>query len=179
VSSWWSDHPDLEGVARLGRSELTEETVAAEQDAELLRKRRRSLGDVCFEWMSRGDLVAIAVGSTQFEGRLTAAVNDLVVIDTKTLLVAINTELIGFARSDKNGAFEGTTGDRSVSSFRAQLGRYEIDATPVRLISAGGLFDFVAIIEASTDDHVMVRDKNSLEWIVPRAEIAGVMGLKE
>ncbi len=172
MSSWWSEHPDLEAVARRGRSEISEEAVAAERDAELLRKRRRSLSDVCFEWMSRGDLVTIAVGGHQFEGRLTVTVNDLVVVRTRTLEVAINTALVGFARSDKRGAFEGTTGDRSVSSFRAQLGRFEIDVMPVRLISARGSFDLVGVIEASTDDHITVRDTSNLEWVLPRTEIA-------
>lgn len=172
MSSWWTEHPDLEGVARRGRSELAEEAISAEQDAELLRKRRRSLSDVFFEWMNRGDLVTIAVGSAQFEGELTATVNDLVIMTTKTFAVAINTALISFARSDKSGAFAGTTGDRTVSSFRAQLGRYEIDATPVRLISTNESFDLVAVIEASTDDHVMVRDEQGIEWALPRTEIA-------
>ena len=175
MSSWWSEHPDLEGVARRGRSEMTEEAVAAERDAELLRKRRRSLGDVCFEWMSRGDLVTVGTAGIEFEGRLTAAVNDLVVMSTKTLVVAINSQLVGFVRSDKQEAFEGTTGDRSVSSFRAQLGRYEIDFTSVRLVGTRGSFDLTGTIEASTDDHVLVRDKQGLEWALPRTEIACVI----
>ena len=176
MSSWWTEHPDLEGVARRGRSELAEEAISAEQDAELLRKRRRSLGDVFFEWMSRGDLVTIAVGSVQFEGELNAAVNDLVVISTKTFAAAVNTSLISFARSDQRGAFAGTAGDRSVSSFRAQLGRYEIDGTLARLISVDGAFDLVAVVEASTDDHLMVRDGQGLEWVLPRSKVACVIG---
>ena len=79
MGTWWSEHPDLEGVARRGRAELEEEAAEAEADTELLRQRRRSLIDVCFEWMSRGDLVTVAVGGSQFEGQLTAAVNDLLV----------------------------------------------------------------------------------------------------
>ena len=172
MSSWWTEHPDLEGVARRGRGELAEEAISAEQDAELLRKRRRSLSDVFFEWMSRGDLVTISVGSAQFEGKLTATLNDLVVMTTKTFAVAINTTLISFARSDRNEAFAGTTGDRTVSSFRAQLGRYEIDATPVRLIGSDGSFDLVGVIEASTDDHLMMRDGQGMEWVLPRSEVA-------
>lgn len=172
MSSWWSEHPDLEGVARRGRRELTDEAVAGERDAELLRKRRRKLSDVCFEWMTRGDLVTVAVADNHFEGRLTATVNDLLVMSTKTIGVSINTTLVDFARSDKREAFEGTTGDRSVSSFRAQLGRYEIDATPVRLIGARGSFDLVGVIAASADDHVLVYDKQGLEWVLPRTAIA-------
>jgi hypothetical protein len=170
VSSWWSEHPDLERVARRGRTELGEEAIAAEQDTELLRKRRRTLEQLCFEWMSRGDLVTIVVAGHSFEGKLTATVNDLAVMNTKTIDVAINTTLIGLIRSDKRAGFEGTTGDRAVSSFRAQLGRYEVDATPVRLI--GDSFDIIGVIEASTDDHVLIRDSQSVEWALPRTQIA-------
>lgn len=172
MGSWWSDHPDLEGVARRGRSEISEEAVAAERDTELLRKRRRNLTDLCFEWMGRGDLVTIAVADHQFEGRIAAAVNDLIVLTTKTLEVAINAGLIGFARSDRIAAYDGTSGSRTVSSFRAELGRYEVEATPVRLIGVRGSFDLTAVIEASTDDHVLARDRQGLEWALPRTEIA-------
>lgn len=175
MSSWWSEHPDLEGVARRGRREMSEEAIAAERDTELLRKRRRSLTDVCYEWMSRGDLVTVAIGSSQFEGQLTAVVNDLLVVSTKTLEVAINMFLIGFVRCDQRSVFAGTTGNRSVSSFRAQLGRYEIDAAAVRLVGARGSFDLIGMIEASTDDHVVTRDTQGLEWLLPRTEIAYVI----
>ncbi len=171
MGSWWSEHPDLAGVARRGRSEFTEEAAAAERDAELLRKRRRTLGDVCFEWMSRGDLVTFAVGTNHFEGHLAATVNDLVIVRTKTMEVAINVSLVTFARSDKQQVFAGTTGERSVSSFRAQLGRYEVEATPVRLVDADNGFDLVGVIEASTDDHVLVRDEQGHEWALPRNRI--------
>jgi len=154
---------------------MSEEAIAAERDTELLRKRRRSLADVCFEWMSRGDLVTVAIGNNQFEGQLTTAVNDLVVISTKTLEVAINTSLIGFVRCDQRSVFAGTTGNRTVSSFRAQLGRYEVDATAVRLVGASSAFDLIGMIEASTDDHVVARDTQGLEWVLPRTEIAYVI----
>lgn len=172
MGSWWSEHPDLDRVARHGRSEIREEAEVAERDVEMLRRRRRSLIDVCFEWMSRGDLVTIAVAGWRFEGRLAAAVNDLVVVTTKTLEVAVNAALVDFARSDRHAAFEGTTGARTVSSFRAQLGHYEIEETPVRLIGLDNGFDLTARIDASTDDHIVARDRQGLEWILPRTRVA-------
>ncbi len=170
MSTWWSDHPDLEGVARRGRNELVDDAASAEADTELLRKRRRSLIDVCFEWMSRGDLVTVATVGSQFEGRLEAAVNDLLILSTKTTDIAVNTATIRFVRSDLRGAFEGSSGDRSVSSFRAQLGRFEVDGAPIRLV--GRSFDLTAVINASTDDHVLVCDEHGVEWALPRGEIA-------
>lgn len=176
MGSWWSDHPDLEGVARRGRREFEQEATEAEQDVELLRKRRRTLVDVCFEWMSRGDLVTLGVADHQFEGRLVAAVNDLVVVTTKTLEVAVNVALLRFARSDRAGAFVGTTGDRTASSFRAELGRYEVEAVAVRIVGDNGSFDLSGVVEASTDDHVLVRDAQGIEWALARGGIVFLIG---
>jgi hypothetical protein len=176
MGSWWSDHPDLEGVARRGRGELQEESIAAEHDAELLRKRRRKLAAVCHEWMSRGDLVTIATAGHHFEGHLVAVVNDLLVITTKTLSVSISIASMQFARSDKRAVVEGTAGGITVSSFRAALGQYEIDSSLVRLVGVEGGFDLTGIIEASTDDHVLMRDNQGLEWALPRSQIAFAVG---
>jgi hypothetical protein len=172
MSTWWSDHPDLEGTARRGRRELEEDAGDAERDAELLRKRRRTLTDVCFEWMSRGDLVTINAADHEFEGRLIVAVNDLAVMTTRTLEVAINIGAIRFARSDRMAAFEGTKGKRAVSSFRAELGRYEVEGLPARIVGGRGSLDLTGVIEASSDDHVLVRDVHRIEWAIARSEIA-------
>ena len=171
VRSWWSGHPDLDAVARRGRAELHAEAVAAEHDTELLRKRRRRLIDVCFEWMSRGDLVTVGVADRQFEGRLVAAVNDLIIIETKTPQVAVNIDAVQYLRSDRRAEFDGTTGDRTVSSFRAGLGRHEVEQTPVHLIGRTPAIDVVGVIEASTDDHILLRDGRGVEWAVARTEI--------
>ena len=176
MGSWWSDHPDLEGVARRGRRELEEEASEAEQDVELLRKRRRTLTDVCFEWMGRGDLVTLGVADQQFEGRVVTAVNDLVVITTRTVEVAVNTASVTFARSDRAAVFEGTTGRRTVSSFRAEMGRYEVEGISARIVGSDGSFDLTGIIEASTDDHVLVRDQQGTEWALARAAIECLIG---
>jgi len=172
MTSWWSDHPDLEGVARRGRGEIRHEAEEVEHDAEHLRRRQRSVIDVCFEWMSRGDLVTIGVGDAEYQGRLEVAINDLVVLATSTLRVAIDTAAIRFARSDRPNAFEGTSGDRSVASFQAFLGSYEVDRQPVRLRDAAGSFDVTGIIQATTQDHVNLQGPEDKEWILTRRSIA-------
>lgn len=172
MSPWWSDNPDLDGVARRGRAELEADAAAAEHDTEVLRKRRRRIIDVCFEWMSRGDLVTVAVADRQFEGRLVAAVNDLIIVQTKTPQVAVNADLIQYVRSDRKAEYEGTTGERTVSSFRAGLGRHEVEQSAVHLVGRTAAIDVVGIIEASTDDHVLLRDRQGVEWALARNEIA-------
>jgi len=176
VSTWWSEHPDLEALARHSRREMTEELAAAEHDTELLRLRRRTLTDVCFEWMSRGDRVTVAVGGTHFEGRLIAVVNDLAIVGTKTIEVGVNLGAVDFARSNDRAAYTGTSGERSVSSFRALLGRFEIERMPARLVGRHRSFDQTGVIEASSDDHVLIRDDQGLEWALPRGGIAYVIG---
>ena len=162
MGTWWSDHPDLEGVARRGRRELIEEDAAAEGDTEQLRKRRRSIVDLCFEWMSRGDHVTIGIGDQRFEGRLVAAVNDLLVLRTNDVEVAAGVPAVDFVRNNRRAAFDGTSGERNVSSFRAYLGAAELDQRPVRLVGRG--FDVTGVIGASTDDHWLVIDRNGAEW---------------
>lgn len=176
MSPWWSDHPDLESLARRGRGELQHESIAAEEDAEVLRQRRRTLTDLCFEWMSRGDLVTVAAAGHQFKGQLIAVVNDLLVIAAGTLEVIVRLDNLQFARSDRRAHFEGTTGDRTVSSFRAALGRSEIDQSTVRLVGVSDAFDVTGIIEASTDDHFLVKTSQGLTWALPRAQTAFAIG---
>jgi hypothetical protein len=175
VTSWWSDHPDLEGVARHGRGELRQEAEEVESDAEHLRRRGRSLVDVCFEWMCRGDLVTIGVGDVEYQGRLEAAINDLVVVTTPGLRVAVAAAAIRFVRSDRPGAGEGTTGDRSITSFQALLGSYEVERRPVRVHDAAGSFDVSGIVLATTPDHVNLQSPGGQEWILARGAIACVL----
>ena len=136
MGTWWSDHPDLEGLARRGRNDLSADEATAEADTEQLRKRRRSLVDLCFEWMGRGDRVTLGVFDTQFDGHLVAAADSA-----------------------------GSSGERSVGSFRAYLGAAEVDQRRVRLV--GRAFDVTGVIDASTDDHWLVIDEAGTSWALP------------
>ena len=82
---------------------------------------------------------------------------------------AISVSAVSFARCDRRGVFAGTTGERSVGSFRAYLGTAEIDQLPVRLIGQG--FDVNGIIDASTEDHWLVIDSNGVEWALSRPAV--------
>jgi hypothetical protein len=172
MNAWWTEHPDLEGVARRGRKELQEDSESAERDTELLRKRRRRAVDLCYEWMSRGDLVTVSVAHHEFEGRLVAAVNDLVVVATKTTDAAMNLELVDFVRSDRKSEFAGSSGDRTAGSFRAALGRAEVEQKLIRVVGESGVFDVTGVIDASTDDHIVMRDPQGHEWLLPRTKAA-------
>ena len=169
MGTWWLEHPDLDGVARRGRRELTDDAAEGETDTEQLRKRRRSLVDLCFEWMSRGDHVTIGISGRQFEGRLVAAVNDLLLLQTNDVEVAVSIPSVSFVRSNRQAALDGTSGERRVSSFRAYLGAAEIDRFPVRLVGEG--FDVTGIVDASTDDHWLVIDDQGVKWALTRSSV--------
>jgi hypothetical protein len=171
MTSWWSDHPDLEGVARRGRGEMRQEAEDVERDADHLRRRQRSLVEVCFEWMSRGDLVTIGVGDTEYQGRLVAALNDLLVLVTPTMRVAVDAGAVRSVRSDRPAAHEGSSGDRIIGSFQALLGSFEVEGRPVRLLDAAGSFDVTGVVTATTADHVDVRDGDGREWVLARRAV--------
>jgi len=120
--------------------------------------------------MSRGDSVTIGLSAAQHEGRLRAAVNDLVILSTRTVELAVNLSAVDFVRSNQRSAFTGTSGERSVSSFRAQLGLFEVEGKAIRLIA--GEVDVAGVITASTDDHVMIQDNGGIEWALPRDRIS-------
>jgi hypothetical protein len=173
--SWWGGHPDLAGVARRGRQELVADATESEHDAEQLRKRRRQMVDVCFEWMSRGDLVGIAAGAHTFTGKLVAAVNDLVTIQTETVRVAFNLDAIRFVRRDRVAAFPGSSGERSVGSFRAELGSHAVAARAVRLVGTGGGLEIDAVIDVVAEDHIVVTDTRGSRWMLPIRDVAFVV----
>ena len=135
----------------------------------MLRKRRRSLVEVCFEWMSRGDHVTLSVCGDHFDGRLTAAISDLLVLETADLVVAIRVEATDYVRSNQRSCSEGTSGSQRVQSFRAYLADFEVNAREVRLV--GAEFDVLGMIDASTDDHVLVVDRSGGRWALPRHSI--------
>jgi len=175
MSTWWEDHPDLAGVARSGRHELEADAVAGEQDAEQLRRRRRTIVDVCFEWMGRGDLVTVGLGSHEYQGKLVAAVNDLVIVKTRSVEASINATTIRFARSDQIAQFTGTSGRRETSSFRAQVGRFEMDRQLVKVHADDGSVELTGRVTATTDDHVLVTDSQNRAWAIRWTHVASAV----
>lgn len=114
--------------------------------------------------------MTIGLPTRQFEGQLKAAVNDLVVLSTRTVEIAINLNVVSFVRSNQRAAFAGTSGERAVGSFRAQLGLFEVEETSVRLVGKEA-FDVTGFITASTDDHVILQDGGGIEWALHRDHI--------
>ena len=91
---------------------------------------------------------------------------------TKTTDAAMNLELVDFVRSDRKSEFAGSSGDRTAGSFRAALGRAEVEQKLIRVVGEAGVFDVTGVIDASTDDHIVMRDPQGHEWLLPRTKAA-------
>ena len=74
---------------QVGR-EFRLEAEALEEDAAKFALRRRTLADVAFELMNRGDEVSVTGVGVSFTGTITHAVGDLVIIQSPHSLVNVN-----------------------------------------------------------------------------------------
>lgn len=143
--------------------------AAWEGDAERLRHKRRTLVDVLWEAMQRGDRVTVSCHGHSFAGKLAAARGDLAVLATVDAEVAINLAAVDHVTFVRDG--DGVTGDRSYGSFRAYLGMLEVEGPPVRLL--GGDVDLAGRVDAVAADHVVVLGPS--ETVVPIVRIVAIV----
>ena len=143
--------------------------AAWEGDAERLRQRGRTLIDVLWEAMQRGDRVSIAAAGHSFTGKLTAARGDLALLATTDAEVALNLGTVDLVTYVRDG--EGVSGDRSFGSFFAYLGMLEVEGVEVRLL--GRDLDLAGLVDAVAADHVMLLGPT--EGVVPITRIAAIV----
>ncbi len=162
---------ELADVARSGAREWGRDMAAWESDAEMLRLRQRSLANVLWEAMQRGDHAIITAAGHNFTGHLEAARQDLAVVVNGDVTVAINVAAIDVVNLTPGSS--GTTGDRTFGSLKAYLGMHEVDGTRVRLI--GRDLDVRGRVEVVADDHVLLAGRGRGRWAVPIGKIAAVI----
>jgi len=178
-----SDRDDFAELERLG-DELRQQVGGefrrtAEEDEYAAAKaqiRARSLENVAFELLSRGDAVAVTIGGAPLQGTVIHAKGDLMALQTPhgdridvhlgahLAIHVLERSTAGGRSRDRHGA----------ESFVARLRELELEATPVVLTTppAGG--SVIGVIEAVTSDHVMLNDPESGTWYLPLAAIAAV-----
>ena len=168
-----SDAPfdDLADVARRGAREWEREMAVGEADAEQLRMRGRSLTDVLWEAMQRGDIVTLILGERELTGRLLGARNDLAVVALSDGVAAVNLSSVDAARLGRGG--EGTSGDRTYGSFRAYLGMLEVEGRPVVVLGRG--VEVRGTVVAVAPDHLLVRATSDVNWALPLRAVAAVL----
>jgi hypothetical protein len=133
----------------------------AEEDEYAARKaqlRSRSLEHVAHELLSRGDAIAVTLGTIVLHGTVLHAKGDLMAIETRRgdridlrLGGALTIRVV--ARSSEGGRGRDPA---EPGSFVARLRELELDEVPVILTPAPGSDSVAGVIEAVADDHLMV-----------------------
>jgi hypothetical protein len=167
--------------------------------------QERSLADVVYEAMSRGDQLGVELpGGRSFVGRVTHGAGDLARIETAHLLVDVNLALVQALWVVRRPRARGVERGPGVLSFRARLKELERsgaaerlrllqqlkrlgsprvaklpvpDRTPaeVELGLAGRAEPLRGQIEAVAEDHVYFVDRARGEWFLPLARVAYVV----
>ena len=151
----------------------------AEEDEHAARKaqlRSRSLEQVAFELLSRGDTVVLAAGDRRFQGVIVHSRGDLVTLETAqgehvhahldgpVLLKVIERAATGGRGRDRYGA----------ESFLARLREIELDEVPVELVAPGTGEVVAGALAAVTKDHVMINGDHGEAWFIPLDQIAAI-----
>jgi hypothetical protein len=130
-----------------------------EHDAAKAQLRSRTLEHVAYELLSRGDTVAIALGTAGHQGVVAHAGGDLMTVTTRrgerldvNLSGPVTIHVVERASSGGRGR------DRfGAESFLARLRELELEEAPVTIHTAAGGEPVHGIIDAVATDHVLVR----------------------
>lgn len=151
----------------------------AEMDEYAARKsmlRSRSLEDVAYDLLTRGDTVQLSVAEQRFVGTLAHAQGDLATVETADGdIVHINLQGPVAMRVTRRSTEGGKSRDLyAPNSFIARLRQLELQDAKVVMSVPGIGETIVGHIEAVTRDHVMFVDLIAQVWYVPLKEIATV-----
>ena len=141
-----TDHEEHDELERLG-DELRQQVAgdfrrAAEEDehdAAKARLRSRTLEHAAYELLSRGDTIALVLGTVRYHGIVTHARGDLLAVTTRggerldvNLSGPVAVQVV--ERSTRGGRARDRFG---AESFIARLRELELDQTPVAIHTAG------------------------------------------
>ncbi|HEX9855623.1 MAG TPA: hypothetical protein VGC47_09930 [Acidimicrobiia bacterium] len=153
----------------------------AEEDEYAARKaalRSRSLADVAFELLGRGDVVAAVVGSWhRYQGTMSHAKGSLASLTTGIGdSVHLNLEgPVSLEVVERSAAGGRSREPMAAESFMAKLREIELSEHPVDIVLHSVEESIAGRIEAVTKDHVMLVTTDSRTWFVPIREIAAVV----
>lgn len=148
-----------------------------EFDARLAALRARSLAQVMFELMSRGDTVAVHVGGQVHTGVITHARGTLATLDTKAgyrthlnldsslSITVVERATRGGKSFDKYGA----------ESFVARLRQCELEASPVEVHVSSRSHVVAGTVDIVAKDHLIVIGPSGEKTIVPLSDVLGVV----
>ena len=171
----WTD-PEFDELAselrqQVGR-EFRLEAEAVEEDATKFALRRRTMADIAFELMNRGDEIGVTGAGTSLIGTITHAAGDLVILQTPHSLVNVNlagpVSLRVSHRAEKGG--RGRT--HGSPSYRSRMVELEMSGEIVETLSTAFSEALVGAISIVGRDHLVITDRDRTEWFVPLAAIA-------
>lgn len=161
------------------RSAARAEAEVSEREAAQLGMRSRSLADVAFEAMAKGDLIAVSAGTRIFTGHVAYAAGDLMTLEAGGSPVDVNLRgpvsirVVERARSGGIGRREGP------GSFRGRLLEYEGRPGTVEMGSILFSEPLRGTVRVAAQDHLLVEDQGGHEWFIPLPMVSYVAPLKE
>lgn len=143
------------------------EAEVSGREAAELSTRSRSLADVAFEAMSRGDQLAAGIGERDFHGTVVHAAGNLMTLDVSGMLVDFNLDgpvrIQIVERVTAGGRVRGT----GPGSFRGRLLELESAGHDLELGSPLCPGALRGRLRVTGQDHVVFEDGSGRDWFVP------------
>jgi hypothetical protein len=152
----------------------------AEEDEYAARKsalRKRSLDQVAYELLARGDTVSVLAGERRFRGVVAHAHGDLLTLVTpQGDQVHVNLEGPVVLQVAERAPEGGKGRDRfGPESFLARMRELELSELTVEIVAPSAGDPLTGRIEAAASDHLMMTDDTGAPTFVPLAWVAAVI----
>jgi hypothetical protein len=156
--------------------EIRHEAEMLERDSVSFELRRRRIGDLAIELLSRGDIVTIIAGSKSIKGRLSFARGRLASLETVAGRVDVNLRSVALRVEER--ATEGGVGPRpGAGTLRACLLEYDMEGTSIEIWAPSHDLTAAGPIVAVGRDHVILAEAGDTELAVMLKDIAWVRAL--
>lgn len=173
------DQEDLTDIGRRLRERMEGEfRLAAEEDeywAMKQARRSRTLSEVAYDMMSRGDQLEVWAAERVFNGTVIHTRSDLLTLRAKGG-PDIDVNLAGpiLLRITKPAATSGVgVARQGPASFRARLSELEQGEATCEFITSHA--EIIGRVSVRAEDHAVVRDADGREWAVPLHWLAAVV----
>ncbi|GBE23244.1 hypothetical protein BMS3Bbin01_02628 [bacterium BMS3Bbin01] len=162
---------EMQEVGERAERDARREQTVAEAEARKLHLATRSVTDLVWEAMQQGHRVRFSWPGGEAVGVPSAAVGDLVVIQTERGARALNTAALSAVEVTEKKASRGSPGDRTVESFVAWIRM--VEGRDARVDMRGGRW-YEGTVLATASDHILLRGRHGDEIAVARSQIAAI-----
>ncbi len=153
-------------------NEMRLEAEMLEQDAASVELRRREIGDVAVELMSRGDLVTVIAGEKQIKGQIEFARGEVASLRTSNGLVDVHLTPGVVLRVDERSSAGGKPPRSGSETMRARMLEHELNSRRVTLWAPAHATEVSGHIAAVGKDHLIVLDADQAEWVFRLEDVA-------